>query len=75
MSQANQSREVAVAIWNAGVDAVRAERLIDATVRFDAGSLSLTDQSFLLAEVNRICVVGAGKAAGYLAMALVSKFG
>ena len=33
MSQANQSREVAVAIWNAGVDAVRAERLIDATVR------------------------------------------
>jgi len=59
-------------IWSAGVDAVRAENLVRAKVCFDSTKqvLSIADSDYSLEHVGRLCVVGAGKAAGYLAVAV-----
>ena len=64
------ARESAIAIWNAGVDAVRAEHLIRDNVRVANRTLSICGAEHSLENVQRIGVVGAGKAAGYLAFAL-----
>ncbi len=61
---------LAYEIWSAGVDAVRAERLVADNVRLQSAcELSICDKTYSLDGVERICVVGAGKAAGYLATA------
>ena len=65
------TRELAMQIWQSGVQAVRAEQLICQHVRCDLESLVLCDSNVMLEPIGRICVVGAGKAAGYLAEALV----
>jgi glycerate-2-kinase len=59
----------ALTIWKSGVEAVRAERLIAEQVEITLDRLRVAGATFSLREVGRICVVGAGKAAGYLAAA------
>jgi hydroxypyruvate reductase len=57
-----QLREDALAIWQAGVAAVDSERLIQENVQIDGEYLAIGDETFALADIGRIAVVGAGKA-------------
>ena len=62
------TRQEAIDIWQAGVDAVRADRLVRERVRIQSGRLLITaqDRSVLdidLAPIRRVCIVGGGKAA------------
>lgn len=60
----------ALAIWHAGVAAVKPERLIlDQTSLIDS-QLYLADEDIDLADFDRILVVGAGKASAAMASAL-----
>ncbi len=52
----------AVAIWQAGLDAVRSDRLVERHLRVMSDRLVLGDTELLLAEFDRIVVVGGGKA-------------
>ncbi len=60
----------ALAIWNAGLDAVRADRLLERRVAFEAGKLIVDDQSFDLHPKGKLIVVGAGKATVAMAVGL-----
>ena len=60
----------ATSIWQAGVRAVRATTLIQQHVGVDDGQLRLGEHRIDLSKIRRIGVVGAGKAAGYMAQAL-----
>lgn len=59
----------ALRIWNSSVDAVRAEGLIERHVEY-SDRLRICGESRDVPAGGRLCVVGAGKAAGYLAVAL-----
>ncbi len=61
-------RDTAMQIWTAGLDAVRAERLIDDNVRVGE-KLTICGRDYPI-DSGKLCVVGAGKASGYLAMQL-----
>jgi hydroxypyruvate reductase len=63
-------RDDAVAIWQAGVDAVRPERLLPQLVEVSPPALRIAGESFELARIGRILVVGAGKAGAAMALAL-----
>ena len=67
---ANPMREDAIAIWQAGVDAVRADRLVREFVRLETGMLLIGDDAIDLADVGRIAVVGTGKAGAGMASAV-----
>ncbi len=72
---ASQLRFDALRIWQAGLDAVRSDRLLRESVRIDGPSLVVgrgTDDAALidLNPVDRIAVVGAGKAGGGMAASL-----
>ena len=56
-------------IWQAGVDAVMPERLVPAHLRVDGNGLFVGEQQFDLEKVRKIAIVGAGKAAGAMAVA------
>ncbi len=71
----SQLRTDALAIWQAGVDAVRSDRLVEQSVRVDDGVLWLSDNAVPLAEIRRIVVVGAGKAGAGMAAGLESALG
>src|SRR5438128_32647 len=62
-------------IWRAGVSAVLPERLIPQNVRVDGNWLAVGDDAIDLREVGRIAVVGAGKAAGAMAVTVEQVFG
>ncbi len=62
-------------IWRAGVAAVMPERLIRSHVRVDGDWLIVGDETVDLRDVERIAIVGAGKAAGAMAIALENVFG
>jgi glycerate 2-kinase len=68
-------REDAEAIWRAGVDAVGAERLVVNQVRVDGEWLMVEDQRWRLAEIDRIVVVGCGKAGAGMAAGLEQALG
>src|SRR3954471_10610815 len=68
-------RSDAERIWRAGVSAVLAERLIPENVRVEGDWLQIGDDEIHLREVGRIAVVGAGKAAGAMAVALEHALG
>jgi glycerate 2-kinase len=55
-------REDAWRIWRAGLDAVRADRLVERFVRREEGVLRVGDDAIELSDVGRIVVVGGGKA-------------
>lgn len=55
-------RRDALQIWNAGVEAVRSDRLVQQALQVDENSLRIGDQTISLDAIRRIVVVGAGKA-------------
>ncbi|MEX0643326.1 MAG: DUF4147 domain-containing protein [Pirellulales bacterium] len=72
---ASQLRADAEQIWRAGVAAVQPARLIREHVRVEGDMLHLGDELISLRQVGRIVIVGAGKAAGAMAVALEDVLG
>ncbi|MCI0331762.1 MAG: DUF4147 domain-containing protein [Planctomycetes bacterium] len=70
-----QLRSDAERIWRAGVAAVLPERLIRSHVQVDDDLLRVDDETIDLRGVKRIAIVGAGKAAGGMAVALETALG
>src|SRR5215213_3152786 len=65
-----QLRADALRIWNAGVEAVRSPRLVFHAVEVLDGGLRLGEEVFDLNAIDHIAVVGGGKAAAGMAVAL-----
>lgn len=59
-----QLTQDALQIWQAGVDAVRADRVVRQAVRWDGRMLEVQQTRWDLSHAKRWIVVGAGKAAG-----------
>jgi hydroxypyruvate reductase len=72
---AHQLRADALAIWRAGVDAVRSERLIASHLQVADGCLLIEDESIPLDEIERIAVVGGGKAGAGMVAGLYQALG
>ncbi len=70
----NPLRQDALSIWNASVDAVRAKPLVQKSVRIQDHRLVIDNQQWDLSLLDRIVIVGAGKAATAMADGLVSAF-
>lgn len=68
--QAQQLRHDALAIWQAGVAAVTPSRLFQDKVSLHGSCLSVEDRDVDLAQAKRLVIVGAGKAAASMAVAL-----
>lgn len=63
----------ALRIWNAGVESVRGDRLIEQSLRFDRDQLLIEDIGrYSLRGIERILVLGGGKAASAMAAGLES---
>lgn len=74
-SSLQELRRDALAIWQAGVDAVRADRLVRNNVRVEGTWLEISGQTIDLKQVRRIVVVGAGKAGAGMAAGLEQALG
>jgi hydroxypyruvate reductase len=74
-SHSAKLRADAERIWRAGVAAVLPERLIPENVSVDGDWLAVGDELLDLCSIGRIAVVGAGKAAGAMAVALENALG
>lgn len=74
-SQFLKRRRDAIAIWQAGVDAVDSGRLVAAHVAVDDGTLTVCGHAFPLNGLRRIAVVGAGKAGAGMAVAVERALG
>ena len=61
--------DVAIDIWQAGVDAVRPERLFASKVALDGTCLVLDETELELASLRKLVIVGAGKASAAMAIA------
>lgn len=72
---AEQLREDALAIWQAGVDAVRSDRLVREFVQVAGSQLLVGDEPIDLPSIRRIAVVGAGKAGAGMAAGLEEALG
>jgi len=72
---AKQLRDDALAIWQAGVDAVCSDRLVLDTVHVDAGQLVVGSQILSLGDIGRIMVAGCGKAGAGMAAGLETALG
>ena len=59
-----QVTQDALRVWQAGVDAVRADRVVREQVRWDGRTLEIQQTRLDLAHAKRWIIVGAGKAAG-----------
>jgi hydroxypyruvate reductase len=68
-------RDDALRIWNAAVAAVSAERLVRENVAVDGQWLVVADRRWRLADLDRIVVVGAGKAGAGMAAGLEQALG
>jgi len=70
-----QLRRDALAIWQAGVDAVHPNRLVPAAMSIEGEVLRIGGDSLPLGGVERIVVVGGGKAGAAMAVALENALG
>jgi hydroxypyruvate reductase len=70
-----QLRRDALEIWQAGVEAVRSERLVAETLRVEQQSLWIGGERLPLRDIGRIAVVGAGKAGAGMAAAVETALG
>jgi len=68
-------REQAQAIWEAGVAAVSSEQLVRNVIRRDGHTLSLCGREWDTKSLDRIIVLGAGKAGAGMASAVESALG
>jgi len=71
----DQLRRDALRIWQAGVEAVRSDRLVRAHLRVEGRTLAIGDQRLDLDSIGRIAVVGAGKAGAAMAAAVEEALG
>ncbi len=71
----NSLRDDAIAIWQAGVDAVRSDRLVQNVFRRNGDRLTVCGHEFTLAALRRIAVVGAGKAGAGMAAGVEEALG
>lgn len=67
-----QLREDLLAIWQAGVEGVKPDRLVRESVSLKDDDLEVCGLRYPLAEIDRIVVVGGGKASGSMAESLES---
>lgn len=72
---AEQLRADVQAIWKAGVDAVRSDRLVRENVQVADGMLCIAEEEIPLNSLERIIVVGAGKAGAGMAQGLEEGLG
>jgi len=72
---ADQLRREARKIWQAGVDAVRSERLVRAALRVEGNALVAGEERLDLTAIRCIAVVGAGKAGAGMAAAVEDVLG
>jgi glycerate 2-kinase len=70
-----QLRDDALAIWQAGVAAVHSDRLVCENVAVEGDELRIGDELLSLKEIDRIVVVGAGKAGAGMAAGLQQALG
>ncbi|MDZ4657113.1 MAG: DUF4147 domain-containing protein [Bythopirellula sp.] len=70
-----QLRKDALSIWRAGVEAVRPANLIPQFVAVAGDTLQIGDEEFDLRQIERIAIVGAGKAGAGMAVALETALG
>src|SRR5437773_38233 len=81
MKSAADLRADALAIWGAGVEAVRSDRLVQENLRVEGEWLVVGENSaaeplrLSLASIGRIAVVGAGKAGAGMAAGLAEALG
>lgn len=68
-------RDRALRIWQAGVDAVRSDRLVREVLRVEGTDLRVGDEFLPLAEIGRIAVIGAGKAGAGMAAGVEAALG
>src|SRR5690242_12003360 len=69
-------RENALAIWRAGVEAVRSDRLVRENLRVAGEELEIGDELRIdLRRIRRIVVVGAGKAGAGMAAGVEQALG
>jgi len=68
-------RQDAVKIWNAGVDAVRAEALVKREVMVEEDRLIIGEHQWLRCDFDQVLVVGAGKAGAAMTHGLISAIG
>lgn len=62
-------------IWHAGIEAVRADRLVTKALHREGNHLSLGDYSIDLTQCRQIAVVGGGKGAAHMATAVEKVLG
>lgn len=72
---ARRLRDDALRIWQAGVDAVRSDRLVAEHVAVEGSVLQVAGEVFDLSRLRRIVVVGAGKAGAGMAAGLERALG
>ncbi|MDH3718335.1 MAG: DUF4147 domain-containing protein [Planctomycetota bacterium] len=75
MKDVSQLREDARSIWQAGVEAVRSERLVRNVIIRDGDDLAICGHRFCIPDLGRIVVVGAGKAGAGMAAAVEASLG
>ena len=68
-------REHAIEIWKAGVAAVASDRLVQNAVACDGHTLTVCQYEFDVASLQRIIVLGTGKAGAGMASAVESILG
>jgi glycerate 2-kinase len=67
VKSACQLRDDALAIWHAGLAAVRSDQLVRDNLRVQGDRLLVGEEQLSLAKIRRIAVVGAGKAGAGMA--------
>jgi len=67
MSSIDQLKKDAVAIWKAGVDSVNARKLVRENVAWSKDELRVGTEMFPIPEIDRLLIVGFGKASGAMA--------
>lgn len=75
MEPLQPSRRDAAQIWQTGVDAVRADRLVHNVLACNGQTLSFSGETIELCNTGRIAVVGAGKGGARMALAVEEIFG
>jgi len=68
-------RDQARRVWQAGVAAADPLRLVPGALRAESGALVAGDRRIPLSEIDRILIVGAGKASARMAMVVESVLG
>jgi hydroxypyruvate reductase len=74
MSKHSDITRDAIAIWNAGVAAVNAKKLVRDSIQIVDSNLEIAGYRFPINSIGRVVVVGFGKASGAMAVGLEQSF-